>query len=103
MAQPASVAIGAGPAPRAQVEATTCAKAMYLGGAVGVRGKSLDWINQLTVSPQAIEFPGKKVRFHIDPRSVRTLDYTGHKHVNDDAAGGGLLVGAWWACWRDPR
>jgi hypothetical protein len=79
MAQPASVAIGAGPAPRAQVEATTCAKAMYLGGAVGVRGKSLDWINQLT------------------------LDYTGHKHVNDDAAGGGLLVGAWWACWRDPR
>ena len=33
---------------------------MYLGGVAGVRGKSLDWNNTLTISKERIIFTGRK-------------------------------------------
>jgi hypothetical protein len=66
---------------------------MYLGGVAGVRGKSLDWENQLTVSKEKIIFAGKKINFQIDTRSVQRLDYTGHRHINDNATATGLVAG----------
>ncbi len=69
---------------------------MYLGGVAGIRGKSLDWKNTLTVSAAAITFEGtgkRPIRFEIATASVRALDYSGHKHVNDGTVSTGLLVG----------
>src|SRR5438093_13325946 len=60
----------------------TWSNVMYLGGAAGIRGKSLDWGNRLTVSREAITFEGtgkSPIRFEIPTASVRTLDYSGHK------------------------
>ena len=78
------------PAPR------TWSNVMYLGGVAGIRGKSLDWKNTLTVSATAIKFEGTgktPIRFEIATASVRALDYSGHKHVNDGSASTGFLVG----------
>jgi hypothetical protein len=76
----------------AQGETRGFSNVMYLGGAAGVRGKSLEWDNNLTVSPEKISFSGKKVRFEIDTRSVRRLNYRGHEHINDGATGAGLAA-----------
>ena len=69
---------------------------MYLGGVAGIRGKSLDWRNTLTVSATGITFEGtgkRPIRFEIATASVRALDYSGHKHVNDGTASTGFWVG----------
>ncbi|HEU4892028.1 MAG TPA: hypothetical protein VFT47_10790 [Vicinamibacterales bacterium] len=78
------------PAPR------TWSNIMYLGGAAGVRGKSLDWDNRLTISATAIRFEGTgkhPIRFEISTGSVRALDYSGHKHGNAEKSGGFLVSG----------
>ena len=87
--------------PEAQVASRTWSNVMYLGGADGVRGKSLEWDNKLTIAGEKITFAGKKVRFEIETASVRGLNYTGHRHMNDGAAGAlaaagliGLLAGS---------
>jgi len=72
---------------------STWSNVMYLGGVAGVRGKSLDWDNTLTISKEKITFAGKKVAFEIETRSVKRLDYTGHRHVNDGAVSSGLVAG----------
>jgi len=78
----------------AQAPARTWSNVMYLGGAAGVRGKSLDWDNKLTIGGDKITFTGKnKIRFEIDTSSVRRLNYKGYRHTNQDAATTGLLVG----------
>ena len=83
---------------QAQTPVNAWSNVMYLGGVAGVRGKSLEWDNTLTVSPDKIRFAGKKVRFEIDTRSVRRLIYRGHQHANDGAAAVGFgaagLLGA---------
>jgi hypothetical protein len=66
---------------------------MYLGGVAGLRGKSLDWNNRLTVSSDRIVFAGKTIAFEIDTSSVRRLNYKGHQHINDGAATAGLVAG----------
>jgi hypothetical protein len=71
---------------------------MYLGGVAGIRGKSLDWNNTLTVSATAIRFEGRgkqPIRFEISTASVRALDYSGHKRGNADNGNfiGGLAGG----------
>jgi hypothetical protein len=76
--------------------AKTWSKVMYLGGAADVRGKSLDWDSKLTISPDRITFQAKgknAIRFEIPTASVRVLDYSGHKHVNDGAVTAGILTG----------
>ena len=63
----------------------TWSNVMYLGGVAGIRGKSLDWKNTLTVSATAIRFEGtgkQPIRFEISTASVRALDYSGHKRGN---------------------
>jgi len=78
------------PAPR------TWSNVMYLGGVAGVRGKSLDWDNRLTISGTAIRFEGtgkQPIRFEISTASVRALDYSGHKHGNAEKSGGILISG----------
>ena len=80
--------------PSAQAPARTWSNVMYLGGAAGVRGKSLDWDNRLTIGGDKITFTGKnKIRFEIEARSVRRLNYRGYRHTNQDAVTTGLLVG----------
>ena len=71
----------------------TWSNVMYLGGVAGVRGKSLDWDNKLTISKEKITFAAKKVAFDIETSSVRRLDYTGHRHMNDGAAATGFIAG----------
>lgn len=71
----------------------TWSNVMYLGGAAGVRGKSVDWDNQLTISKDKIRFAGKKVAFEIETSAVRSLDYTGHRHTADGAVTTGLIAG----------
>jgi hypothetical protein len=74
---------------QAQAAARTWSNVMYLGGAAGVRGKSLDWDNRLTIAGDRITFTGtgkSKIRFEIATTSVRILSYTGHRHTNDGAA-----------------
>ena len=94
MAVGASIVHGTQAVPSAQAAARTWSNVMYLGGAAGVRGKSLDWDNKLTIAGDRIMFVGKnKIRFEIDTKSVRRLDYTGHRHVNDEAAGAGFVAG----------
>ena len=69
---------------------------MYLGGVAGVRGKSLDWNNRLTISATAIRFEGtgkQPIRFEVSTASVRALDYSGHKHGNAEKSGGILMTG----------
>ena len=78
------------PAPR------TWSNVMYLGGVAGVRGKSLEWNNTLTISATAIRFEGtgkQPIRFEISTASVRALDYSGHKHGNAEKSGGILISG----------
>jgi len=80
--------------PAAQAAARTWSNVMYLGGAAGVRGTSLDWNNKLTIARDKITFTGKnKVRFEIETASVRRLDYTGHRHANEGAAAAGFVAG----------
>jgi hypothetical protein len=78
-------------------EARSWTKVMYLGGVAGVRGKSLEWDNTLTISAEKITFAGKNrkdgIAFEIDTKAVRRLDYTGHRHVNDGASGIGMTAG----------
>jgi hypothetical protein len=72
-------------------------KVMYLGGAVGVRGKSTTWDGTLTVSPQSIKLMRQFVDapvFEIDPLSVTEVTYSGQKRVSDAAMVAGGLVGA---------
>ena len=72
----------------------TWSNVMYLGGVAGGRGKSLDWDSKLTISKEKIVFAGKnKLTFEIDTNSVRRLDYTGHRHMNDGAAATGFIAG----------
>jgi hypothetical protein len=74
----------------------TWSNVMYLGGVAGIRGKSLDWKNTLTVSATEIKFEGAgktPIRFAIETASVRALDYSGHKHVIDGSASSGFLLG----------
>jgi len=72
-------------------------KVMYMGGAVGVRGKSTDWDSTLTVSPRSISLTRKSVDgpiFDIDPSSVTEVTYTGDQRRNEGAvAAGGVLAG----------
>ena len=80
------------PAPR------TWSNVMYLGGGAGIRGKSLDWKNRLTVSASAIRFEGtgkQPIRFEISTASIRAMDYSGHKRGNADNGNfiGGLAGG----------
>ena len=80
------------PAPR------TWSNVMYLGGVAGIRGKSLDWNNTLTVSATAIRFEGRgkqPIRFEISTASIRAMDYSGHKRGNADNGNfiGGLAGG----------
>jgi hypothetical protein len=73
--------------------ARTWSDVMYLGGAPGVRGKSLKWDNKLTIGPDRITFTGKdKIRFEIETTSVRRLEYTGHKHASEGAAAAGFAA-----------
>jgi hypothetical protein len=94
----AAVALMAALAPAAHAfqaaadAARTWSNVMYLGGVAGVRGKSLDWDNKLTISKEKIVFSGKKVVFEIETSAVRGLDYTGHRHVNDGAAATGFAA-----------
>jgi hypothetical protein len=94
----AAVALVAALAPPALAFQTTAdapknwSNVMYLGGVAGVRGKSLDWDNKLTISKEKIVFSGKKVAFEIETSAVRRLDYTGHRHVNDGAAASGFVA-----------
>ena len=94
----AAVALIAALAPAAQAfqaaagAAQSWSKVMYLGGVAGVRGKSLDWDNKLTISKEKIVFSGKKVAFEIETSAVRRLDYTGHRHINDGAAASGFVA-----------
>lgn len=79
---------------RAQEGTKTWSNVMYLGGAAGVRGKSLNWDNTLAISPQTITFSSKgALRFEIATSSVRSLDYSGHRHVNDGAVAAGAAAG----------
>jgi len=87
------ISIGAGASQTAQSSSKTWSNVMYLGGVAGVRGKSLDWDNKLTISREKITFTGKKISFEIQTDTVRRLDYTGHRHVNDGAAGTGFVAG----------
>jgi len=90
----AAIVCGTQAWPSAQAPARTWSNVMYLGGAAGVRGKSLDWDNKLTIGGGKIAFTGKnKIRFEIETASVRRLDYTGHRHVNEGAVSTGLLLG----------
>jgi hypothetical protein len=77
--------------------AKTWSNVMYLGGAAGVRGKSLNWANKLTISRDTIVFEGvgkPAIRFEIPTASIRALDYSGHKHANDGAVNaGGVAAG----------
>jgi hypothetical protein len=77
----------------AQVADRMWSNVMYLGGVAGVRGKSLDWNNRLTIASDKIVFSGKTIRFEIETSSVRRLDYKGHQHVNDGAVGAGFAAG----------
>ncbi len=80
----------------------TWSNVMYLGGVAGIRGKSLDWKNTLTVSATAIRFEGtgkQPIRFEISTASVRALDYSGHKRGNAETGGtisglAGALLGS---------
>jgi hypothetical protein len=90
----AAIVCGTRAVPAAQARARTWSNVMYLGGAAGVRGKSLDWDNKLTIGDGKITFNGKnKIRFEIDVASVRRLDYTGHRHMNEGAAATGFVLG----------
>lgn len=90
----ASTLYGTVTAPSAQTPARTWSNVMYLGGAAGVRGKSLDWDNRLTIGGDKITFTGKnKIRFEIETRSVRGLNYKGFRHDHRDAATFGYLAG----------
>ncbi|HXD18439.1 MAG TPA: hypothetical protein VN654_15610 [Vicinamibacterales bacterium] len=76
----------------AVAESKSWSNVMYLGGVAGVRGKSLDWDNKLTISKEKIAFSGKKVAFEVETSAVRRLDYTGHRHLNDGAAASGFVA-----------
>jgi hypothetical protein len=77
----------------AQAAARTWSNVMYLGGVAGLRGKSLDWNNKLTVSSDRISFAGKSIKFEIETTAVRRLNYKGHQHVNDGAVAAGAVAG----------
>lgn len=79
----------------AQGTTKTWTNVMYLGGAVGVRGKSMVWDNVLTVSPDAIKLARKDsvVIFEIRPSSVQGLTYSGQRHANDGAVIAGAAAG----------
>lgn len=74
------------------------AKVMYLGGAVGVTGKSMTWDGTITVSPKSIRLTRQFIdtpTFDIDTSSVTELVSADQRHVNDGAAAAlGLLGGA---------
>ena len=94
VAAAALIVQGAQTSAAAQATARSWSNVMYLGGAAGVRGKSLDWDNKLTIAGDKIIFTGRnKVRFEIATTAVRRLNYTGHKHVNDGAVSTAGLVG----------
>ena len=76
-----------------QTEVEQTGKVMYLGGAAGVRGKSMSWDNVLSVTRSAIHLRNKNTAiFEIDPSSVIALSYSGHRHVNDTAFGVAVLA-----------
>jgi hypothetical protein len=63
-------------------------KVMYLGGAAGVRGKSMVWQNKLTVSERVIRLSHKgRVLFEIPPASANAITYRSHRHANAQALG----------------
>lgn len=68
---------------------------MYLGGAVGVRGKSAVWGNALTISGQTIKMTRKtsETIFEIPTASVRGFTYTGEQRANDGVAVVGFMTG----------
>jgi hypothetical protein len=76
----------------AQDAPKTWTNVMYLGGAVGVRGKSMVWDNVLTISAQTIKLERKKsgTIFELQTSSVHGLSYSDKKHVNE----GALMAGA---------
>lgn len=89
----ASIVQATPPALAPKPPARTWSDVMYLGGAPGVRGKSLKWDNRLTIGPDRITFTGKdKIRFEIETTSVRRLEYTGHKHASEGAAAAGFAA-----------
>jgi hypothetical protein len=80
----------------AQDTAKTWAKVMYLGGAVGVRGKSTTWDATLTVSPQSIKLTRQFIDvpvFEIDPSRVTEVTYAGQRRLSDGAMLAGGVVG----------
>ncbi len=90
----ASIGQGAQPSSAAKPPARTWSDVMYLGGAPGVRGKSLKWDNKLTVGPERITFTGKdKISFEFETTSIRRLDYTGRRRASDGAGTAGLVAG----------
>jgi hypothetical protein len=76
----------------AQVGGRTWSNVMYLGGVAGLRGKSLDWNNKLTISNDKIIFSGKAIKFEIEASSLRRLNYRGHQHMSDGAATAGFVA-----------
>jgi hypothetical protein len=86
------IAPGARASQTAPVAGKTWSNVMYLGGVAGVRGKSLDWDSKLTISKEKITFAAKKLTFDIETSSVRRLDYSGHRHMNDGAAATGFVA-----------
>jgi hypothetical protein len=89
-----SIVQGAQLAPVPKPPSRTWSDVMYLGGAPGVRGKSLKWENKLTVGPEKISFTGKeKITFELDTASVRRMNYTGSKRTNENAAAAGFAAG----------
>jgi uncharacterized protein YcfJ len=67
---------------------------MYLGGALGVRGKSTGWDNTLTITPQTIKFLSKdsKIAFEIPRSSVRNVTFPGRTRANDGAVTAGMAA-----------
>lgn len=66
--------------PRTESEAQSWAKVCYLGGMLGVRGRSLSWKNTLSISPHLIELQlhnGPRIR--LQPALVTAITYHGKR------------------------
>src|SRR5438034_2329022 len=67
----------------------------YLGGAVGVREKSVTWDNTLVVAPTTIKLlKGGKLLFEIETARVTSLYYAGRRHNALTEVGKGVSRGA---------
>ena len=89
----AALLCGGGQPASGQAAGRTWSNVMYLGGVEGIRGKSLDWDNKLTIANDKISFSGKKITFDIDTKAVRNLSYRGHQHMSDGATAAGFAAG----------